>query len=742
MGLFKKKLLLVGALVIGGLLFTACPDPENGNTQTTPEVPVVPAKNITLKFSEKNNSTLGEGSPIKITISPYDKEVEVYYEIVAKDGTTTLTEENYKNFTKYTTPFTAPNGSVYAVAVKNNYVVSKIISAKYKIINVVDYSIVKGADGDIPAWTKSPDGVQNIPALDFTGKSNNTDELKAALTAKKADPTFFKKPKNFILMMGDGMGVSQIVAATQHRGPLLMNELPYKAVANTFVRENTTGARGEVTDSGAGGTKLATGYRTTKLFAGIDAEGNELLNLSELARSKGKKVGIVTNAELADATPADFTVHNKNRSQGWTKICQQEVLFGADLFMGGTDDSLDGAISSLKPLSGAKIKRASTLEEILSNFSTTDLLWPLFPEGDKKLGRWNESSKTVPSMHQQMALSLARLQATSGDNGFFLMFENTYTDIYGHWNSGFASVTKEDKNHAVDSTSRNISGIINEVKDFDECLAIALKFVLENPDTVLLVTADHETGDMKFKNGWENDFYKLSATSGNHSNQNVPIFAIGYGMDRIGTKDAFTVDDCWLSDNTVVDNTICGQTFGDLMNDAQGSFGGDIESDTRGRTRDTFTVKAKAASDKFEFTINQPILPMGNSSEGEFVQFKIKPYDKNAVITIKDNSNVLVNGVKFADNDNAKVEKNSKGNVTTLVTPAYTKTFDETSAKLDGWYQFSICAKSKINALTVSITGGTIAADTEVLIDDFTVQYGSTKGYVEITGDNVTATKN
>ena len=729
MGLLKKKFLLVGALVIGGLIFTACPP--------NPEPPAPVEKNVTLKFSEKNNSTLGEGSPIKITISPYDKEVEVYYEIVDKNATSTLTEENYKNFTKYTTPFTAPNGSVYAVAVKNSNVVSKITTAKYKIINVVDYSVIKGVDGNIPKWTKSNDGVQNIPDLDFTGKSNITDELKAALTEKKADPNFFKKPKNFIMMMGDGMGVSQIVAATKHRGPLLMNELPYKAVSNSYTRENATNdSRGIVTDSAAGGTKLATGYRTTKLFAGIDAEGNELLNLSELARLRGKKVGFVTNAELPDATPAAFTVHTKNRSQGWNKICEQEVLFGADLFMGGTDSSLNGALSTVAPLSGAKIKKAYTLAEILTNFETTDLLWGLFPEGDTKLGRWNETVKDVPSMHQQMALSLARLQATSDDNGFFLMFENTYTDIYGHWNTSFASVTKEDKNHAVDSTSRNISGIINEVKDFDECLAIALKFVLENPDTVLIVNADHETGDMKFKTGWENDFYKLSATSGSHSNQNLPIFAIGYGMDVIDTKngDLFTVEDCTKVET--VDNTICGQVFGNLINDQDNSFGGDINTETRGRTRDTFTVTANAASDKFEFKINESKLPM---SSGDLIQFKIKPYDENAVITIAEAG---VNGLKFADKKNEKVAIDSKGNVTSVLTPAYSQAFVEDSDKLDGWYQFSIKPSSAIKALTVSITGGTIAAGTQVLIDDFTVQYGSTKGYVEITGDNVIATKN
>ena len=160
-----------------------------------------------------------------------------------------------------------------------------------------DYTLPTGAEGDIPAWTKS-DNTYNLPELNLHGEASNiTTELKAALADAVAKENFFKKPKNFIVMIGDGMGVSQILAATKFRGDLLMNELPYRAVANSFLR-GVENMESEVTDSGAGGTKIATGYRTTKLFASMDGEGNELESLSELARSKGKMVGVVTNAEL------------------------------------------------------------------------------------------------------------------------------------------------------------------------------------------------------------------------------------------------------------------------------------------------------------------------------------------------------------------------------------------------------------------------------------------------------------
>ena len=625
----------------------------------------------------------------------------------------------------------APNGTDQ----QNNPADNTEKSAEYND----EYVLPKGATGDVPAWTKS-DNTYSLPELSLHGEASNiTPELKAALADALKKENFFKKPKNYIVMIGDGMGVSQIVAATKFRGDLLMNELPYRAVSNSFLR-GVNDMNGVVTDSGAGGTKISTGYRTTKLFAAMDGEGNELLSLSELARSKGKKVGVVTNAELADATPADFSVHSKNRSQGWNKICDMQVLFGADLFMGGSDSSLTDSISTLKPLSGKTIKRNTKFSNAISALDSEDLMWNLFSGGDTTYARWDSTSTKSPSLQQAMALSLTRLQKTSGDEGFFLMFENTYTDIYGHANEKFMKTTE---------VSNNVVGIVNEVKNFDETVAIALKFVLENPDTVLLITADHETGDMNFRKNWESSAItdnKVRATSGSHSNQNVPIFAIGYGLESLDTKKgaAYTKNDCTMlngAKGTVLDNAICGQIIGNLMNEATDSFGGDIESSTKGRARDAFTIKSKAQSQTFDFEINEKTLPI---YKGDFLQFKLKPYSEDAYITITDsNGNKLIDTVQFSDNKDAKIETDEDGNVITPISQAYKFAFDTKSGNLDGWYQFSINAAANTPSLKISITnsadgsGSAIEADTKVTLDDFTVQYGSTRGYVTVTGDNV-----
>ncbi len=613
------------------------------------------------------------------------------------------------------------------------------------------YVLPIGANGDIPAWTKT-DSTYSIPELSLHGESSNiTPELKAALADALSKKDFFKKPKNFIVMIGDGMGISQIVAATKYRGDLLMNELPYRAVANSWLR-GLNNFSGTVTDSGAGGTKIATGYRTTKLFASMDAEGDELMSLSELARSKGKKVGVVTNAELADATPADFTVHSKHRSQGWNKICQMQVLFGADLFMGGADDSLYDAITTLKPLSGEKINQYTSLESSISALDTPGLMWNLFTGGDKKLARWDSTSKKSPSLQQAMALSLARLQKVSGNEGFFLMFENTYTDIYGHGDADFMKTSK---------VSSNVVGIVNEVKNFDETVAIALKFVLENPDTVLLITADHETGDMFFKPKWENSDLEdkmVVADSGSHSTQNVPIFAIGYGLEGLDTKkgEAYTEDDCKLLDgkngNKVLDNTIGAQVLGNLMNEKADSFGGDIDVDvlddvtraSKNIQRDLFKIDNEGTQQlqSFDFVINEKTLPI---YKDDFIQFKINPYDSDICITITDAAgNKLIDSVKFSDCKDAKIEKNEDGNVITPVSQAYSFAFDTKSQKMENWFQISVEATKKTESLNISLSksGETLdPSKMSVYLDDFTVQYGSTRGYVTITGDNIKAEK-
>ena len=251
----------------------------------------------------------------------------------------------------------------------------------------------------------------------------------------------------------------------------------------------------------------------------MDAEGNELKSVSELAREKGKLVGIVTNAELADATPAVYSIHNKNRSQGWTKMCEQEVVFGADLFMGNAYSHYSSYFTSGNELYqhtvDKKMKLWNTAAKVTEHFADDTKMWAVFPGIANKFARFDTDNDKFPNLQQITAYAISWLDAhDKSDKGFIVMIENTYTDHFGHGNTPLDG-------------SANTYGIVKEVQSTDEAVAIALKYVLEHPDTALIVTADHETGGTQLRDGWENDFTKVKADSKDHSTQDVPVFAIG-----------------------------------------------------------------------------------------------------------------------------------------------------------------------------------------------------------------------
>ncbi len=423
-------------------------------------------------------------------------------------------DANYKSKFKFSDPITGP------VTVYARWWTTK-------------YYMPAGWEQTIPAWSEPDAETVAVPASVLKGDmtkevTNVTPELKAALAEAVVDPTYFKDPKNIIVIISDGMGISHVQASEKWSGELIMTKLPNVGASDTATRERDEDLlKSDITDSAAGGTALSTGYKTTKLFAAIDAEGNELKSVSELAREQGKLVGIVTNAELADATPAVYSIHNKNRSQGWTKMCEQEVVFGADLFMGngyGDYSSYFNSGNELYPYT-SDIKLYKDAADVVSHFADDSKMWAIFGGTANKFARFDTTSKSYPNLQQMTAYALSWLDAhDTSDQGFVVMIENTYTDHFGHGNT-------------PNDGSANTFGIVKEVQSTDEAVAIALKYVLEHPDTALIVTADHETGNTTLKSGWETDFNRITAGSGNHSDQLVPVFAIGKGTEALNSLD-------------------------------------------------------------------------------------------------------------------------------------------------------------------------------------------------------------
>ena len=589
-------------------------------------------------------------------------------------------------------------------------------------------------------WTSTDTGTEIVPEAvlqgDFkTATTNVTPELKAALTAAIADENYFKDVKNIIIIISDGMGIKHVQASEKWSGDLIMTRLPNVGASKTLTRE------GSLTDSAAGGTALATGYKTTRLFASMDAEGNNLVSMSELARDQGKLVGIVTNAELADATPAVYSIHNKNRSQGWTKMCEQQIVFGADLFMGNGNSDYAGYFNLGSDLYQFTVdnhmKLYSTAADLVSHFDDQTRLWAVFKGSSNQFARFDTTDPDLPNLQQMTAYAIAWLdnqdRKYNSEQGFVVMIENTYTDHFGHGNN------------PIDG-SENTFGIVKEVQSTDEAVAIALKYVLEHPDTALIVTADHETGGTTLGTGWETDFTRIQAGTGDHSKQDVPVFAIGKGTEALNSltrTEAERAAGLRWDEAEPYDNWVIGHVVGSLLGDDD--FGGDISKhDNSNKKSPKFEITTDESTQNLTYTLELKGAPI---KSGNYIQFKIKPVDKNDNITVSVQSNdgvttkVVLKQTAFVNTDEEKLEFVDDYYASTPLMKAYNQAFVASSGVAEGWYQVSVPALSSGNKIVISIgsTAG-IPAGSKIEMDDLTIQFASTIGEIKFISTNATAT--
>ncbi len=349
-----------------------------------------------------------------------------------------------------------------------------------------------------------------------------------SITAKEVDAILsqtYVKPKNVILMIGDGMGQNDITLCRQYgvgnfEFGLILDRIPNRGECTTHSLDST------VTDSAAAGTALATGVKTYNGCIGVLNTAKKIENVSEIARENGKRVGIVTNDEVLGATPSAFVAHATNRD-GANQIARDFVRFLPDVVIGKGYENFMAAVPN--PLKG-------NLDGILiaKNMSSAPYQLDSDQNGKKPFfGFFEELTPREPNdrLAQSTELALNRLQ---NDNGFFLMVENATTDKAGH--------------------SHDITKKVNTVSTFDRAIAVVLKFMKNNPDTLLLITSDHETGGVllpKEGQGLSADLFTADA----HTGAPVAVFAVGYGASKF--RDT-TVD------NTDIGNTVIAAIKGTL----------------------------------------------------------------------------------------------------------------------------------------------------------------------------------
>lgn len=312
-------------------------------------------------------------------------------------------------------------------------------------------------------------------------------------------PTTDSKIKNVIFMIGDGMGENHIIAAEIYKG----EQLNIQTIKNkSYVK---TCSLQETTDSAAGATALATGHKTNNGTIGKDENGNDLENLIEYSNKRGLKTGVVCTQILNHATPAGFTVHNDYR-YNYDRIAQDQIESCVDLMLGG----------------GRKYFSKYEYKMLENNFIWVNTLNDLekLNKSNKVIGTFSESSLSEENNKVKVAdLTKKAISRLENSNGFFLMVEGSDIDSYSH---------KSDMDKMLD-----------EMINFDDAVSIAKEYVDTHQDTLLIITADHETGGLNLEGVKENNQLtdSLFTSNGNHTNVDVLVYAYGVGAEDLTRYD-------------------------------------------------------------------------------------------------------------------------------------------------------------------------------------------------------------
>lgn len=312
-----------------------------------------------------------------------------------------------------------------------------------------------------------------------------------------------KKPKNIIFLIGDGMGVSQVFSGlTANHGQLFLDNFKHVGFSKTQSADDF------ITDSAAGGTALSAGVKTYNGAIGVDTEKKPVKTILEKAEEKGLATGLVSTSSITHATPASFIAHQENRNM-YEEIAADFLKTDIDVFIGGGRDHFtkrkDGRnlVEELKEKGYDYETDMAKIKDIKSGKLAA-------LTADIHNGRVAERGDMLP-VSTETAINIL----SNNKKGFFLMVEGSQIDWGGHAGSTIY--------------------IVEDMLDFDRTIGKALDFAAKNRETLVVITADHETGGFAIAGGDMNTgMVKGAFTSSGHSAVMVPVFAYGPGAEEFG----------------------------------------------------------------------------------------------------------------------------------------------------------------------------------------------------------------
>ncbi len=267
-----------------------------------------------------------------------------------------------------------------------------------------------------------------------------------------------KEAKNYIMLIGDGMGVYQtrLFDYLEDTSDYSDGEDIFYGYMLPYIGYSRTASLSGITDSAAGGTALSSGIKTVNSYVGLDKDGNEVQSLTELCGSVGMATAVMSTEKQTGATPSTFSAHTEDRDESSEILADQVAL---------TD-------------------RYGTIIECGYDYYTE---------------RYMQNS-----IEKRITDTLDTL--SQDEDGFFMMYEEAHIDKHSH-------------NNDMDKT---YLALIR----FNQAIARFMEFAFYNPDTFILITADHETGALR-----PDESGALAYNSDYHTLDDVPVFAYGYGAE-------------------------------------------------------------------------------------------------------------------------------------------------------------------------------------------------------------------
>lgn len=308
--------------------------------------------------------------------------------------------------------------------------------------------------------------------------------LALAATALSGAPAALaaQQPRNIIIMFADGAASAQwdfgrYSSQVLRHQPFVTTDVVFKEGVLGLL--STSPSDAYVTDSAAAGSAMSTGFKVNNGAIAVTPGGKAVPTAMEIAKSEGKRIGLVTTATVYDATPAAFSVHARSRrdSQG---LVDQYLALEPDVLMGGgADYFLPESVPGGKRKDGKDIIATFRARgyQVARNTAELDAangtkLLGLFA-GDDMDFEIDRDPAREPSTAEMTVAALKALSRES-PNGFVLLVENENTDTAGHANDAAA--------------------LMRALWAFDDAVKVALEFQRRSPDTLVIVTGDHETG--------------------------------------------------------------------------------------------------------------------------------------------------------------------------------------------------------------------------------------------------------